>query len=127
MKVRSSLSVAFAFAATLAIGAEPKKTPKAPPFDVSKIRVEEPAKDVVKRTAIVDQPKRIVELPTKRIVKAADLGTANPQAVTPDNPRVSPGKVRWRKDYAEALAVSKKSGRPVLLFQLLGELDHKFT
>ena len=124
MTIRYSLSVALVLAATSAVGAEPKR---ARLLDVSKGRVEAPAKDLVKRTAIVDQPKRIVELPTKRIVKAADLGTANPQAVTPDNPRVSPGKVRWRKDYAEALAVSKKSGRPVLLFQLLGELDHKFT
>lgn len=121
-----------------------KQRPKGP-FPVSKSLIEAPAKAIVKSSArasvleksdkaskragvaAVDQPKRVVELPTKRIVQVASPASAKPQAVESDNPRVSPGKVRWAGDYAEALAASKKSGKPVLLFQLLGQLDHKFT
>ena len=40
---------------------------------------------------------------------------------------VAPGKVSWHADYDAALAASKKSGKPVLLFQLLGDLDQRFS
>ena len=95
--------------------------------------IEAPTKAIVKtstkpaRVAPLDRTKRVVELSTKRVVKAAKPVRANPQADKSDNPRVSPGKVHWASDYAAALAASKKSGKPVLLFKLLGQLDHKFT
>ncbi len=43
------------------------------------------------------------------------------------NPKVKPGDVRWHASYKEALKASQKSGKPVLLFQLLGNLDEEFT
>jgi len=43
-----------------------------------------------------------------------------------DNPRVTPGLVRWHEDLATAKAAAAKSRRPILLFQLLGQLDREF-
>lgn len=38
----------------------------------------------------------------------------------------SAGLVRWHSDHAAALAAAANSGKPVLLFQLLGRLDQEF-
>jgi hypothetical protein len=43
-----------------------------------------------------------------------------------DNPRVRPGRVRWHEDFAAARAASERSGKPVMLFQMLGRMDEKF-
>jgi len=43
-----------------------------------------------------------------------------------DNPRVRPGRVRWHEDFAAACAASGRSGKPVMLFQMLGRMDEKF-
>ena len=40
--------------------------------------------------------------------------------------RVKPGLVHWHADFAAAKRAAAKSGRPVLLFQLLGRLDEEF-
>ena len=121
-----------------------KKPPLKGPFPVSKMVIESATKSIVKSSApalkksktlratpdgavAVDRPKQGVETPTKRVVQAVSPTTAKPQAAKSGNLRVRPGKVRWAGDYAEALAASKKSGKPVLLFQLLGELDREFT
>jgi len=40
--------------------------------------------------------------------------------------RVAPGLVRWHDDFDAARAAAATSGRPVLLFQLLGRLDDEF-
>ncbi len=42
------------------------------------------------------------------------------------NPSVTPGRVRWHDDFAAACTASECSGKPVLLFQMLGRLDEKF-
>lgn len=42
------------------------------------------------------------------------------------NPHVSPGKVRWHPSFAAACEAAKKSGRPVLLFHMMGRLDEQF-
>lgn len=39
---------------------------------------------------------------------------------------VSTGLVRWHEDFAAARAAAAASGRPVLLFDLLGRLDEPF-
>lgn len=44
-----------------------------------------------------------------------------------ENPKVEPGKVNWHDDFAAACKASQQSGKPVLLFQLLGQLDQRFT
>jgi hypothetical protein len=40
--------------------------------------------------------------------------------------KVAPGKVHWHASLAEATAAAEKTGKPVLHFQLLGDLDQEF-
>lgn len=52
-----------------------------------------------------------------------------PRAVSPatdDNPRVKPGLVNWHPSFADAQAASQKSGKPVLLLHMMGQLDRQF-
>jgi hypothetical protein len=42
------------------------------------------------------------------------------------NPKVQPGSVRWHSSLAVACAAAKKSGKPVLVFQMMGKLDDQF-
>ena len=42
------------------------------------------------------------------------------------NPRTQPGRVRWHADFAAACAAGRTSGKPVLLFHMMGRLDEKF-
>lgn len=44
-----------------------------------------------------------------------------------DNPTCSPGLVNWHSNWDAARKASEQSGKPVLLFQLLGQLDQTFT
>jgi hypothetical protein len=43
-----------------------------------------------------------------------------------DNPRVKPGLVNWHASVADARAAAEKSGRPVLVFHMMGRLDRQF-
>lgn len=73
----------------------------------------------------VDPGKRAVELPAKAV--AAKTAPAAPAAPgRPNNPTVEPGKVRWHKSFEEAKAASAMSGKPVLLFHMMGQLDLQF-
>lgn len=83
------------------------------------------------KPAPADRTKRMeVERAAEAIVRetqpagAADESTAGK---ADDNPRVEPGKVRWRDDVAAAITAAKESGKPVLVFHLLGQLDQRFT
>jgi hypothetical protein len=42
------------------------------------------------------------------------------------NPKVKPGDVKWHPSFAEACKAAEKSGKPVLLFQMMGKLDDQF-
>jgi hypothetical protein len=42
------------------------------------------------------------------------------------NPAVRPGQVRWHEGFAAACAAGRRSGKPVLLFHMMGRLDQKF-
>jgi hypothetical protein len=42
------------------------------------------------------------------------------------NPKVEPGKVNWHADFDTACKAAAKSGKPVLLFQMMGKLDDQF-
>jgi hypothetical protein len=44
-----------------------------------------------------------------------------------ENCKVRPGDVNWHSTFESAQAASKESGRPVLLFQMMGNLDERFT
>jgi hypothetical protein len=49
-----------------------------------------------------------------------------PTASDADNPRVAPGLVKWHATFADAQAAATKSGKPVLLFHMMGQLDRQF-
>lgn len=40
--------------------------------------------------------------------------------------KVQPGFVAWHSNFSEACETSKRSGKPVLLFEMLGKLDDEF-
>ena len=42
------------------------------------------------------------------------------------NPVVRAGRIRWHGDFDAACAAAQRSGKPVLLFQMMGRLDQKF-
>jgi hypothetical protein len=77
-----------------------------------------------KAPPVADRGKYKVERPTESIVARGTDTTAPAKAF--DNPKVAPGKVTWHKDLATACAASRTSGKPVLLFQMMGKLDDKF-
>ena len=79
-------------------------------------------------------PKGHVEATAKTILaNTAGLSVGTPavtnvNAIVPpsDNPKVQPGLVRWHRTMADACAAAKRTGKPVLLFQLMGNLDERF-
>ena len=74
----------------------------------------------------VDVGKRVIEFAPKKLI-AETAPDPRPVAVDANNPAVEPGKVRWHESFAAAKAAAAKSGKPVLLFQLMGRLDRQFT
>lgn len=77
--------------------------------------------------APLDVRKAVIELPTERMLRARTAPSpVPPPAVAAVNPKVEPGKVRWHTSFAAACEASEKSGKPVLLFQLMGKLDEQF-
>ena len=57
-------------------------------------------------------------------VKAVVAERSAPAAA--GNPKVEPGKVHWHANFAAACAAAQKSGKPVLLFHMMGKLDDQF-
>ena len=70
---------------------------------------------------ISDSSKLDIEGPTKQLLSGSN------RALEEANPQVKPGDVHWHPDLSTACDASKKSGKPVLLFHLLGQLDQQFT
>ncbi len=77
--------------------------------------------DSVPDTALAesDLPKLAIEAPVEQILSSGPH--------RPDNPHVLPGLVNWHADFESACRASEHSGKPVLLFHLLGQLDQEFT
>jgi anti-sigma factor RsiW len=103
-----------------------------PVVDVRKGFIEKPIEGLVERT----EKRPIVQVSQARDETANAVAetpvrsaSENPAVENPadDNPQVVPGKVNWHADFAAACQASKNSGKPVLLFQLLGQLDQRFT
>ena len=70
-----------------------------------------------------------IERPVEALVKAASAPAPAPAPVTPidpDNPKVKPGDVKWHPNFADACKAAEKSGKPVLLFHMMGRLDDRF-
>ena len=69
-----------------------------------------------------DIGKRFIERPVGDFIAAA--GGIDDRKF--ENPKVEPGLVRWHRDFSSACKASGSSGKPVLLFHLLGRLDDRF-
>jgi hypothetical protein len=82
-------------------------------------------------------PKSTIEPPLERVLhRSAPMSWSQP--FVPARPvkasiaevintgRVRPGLVSWRPDFAAACRASAESGKPVLLFQMMGKLDKEF-
>lgn len=128
-----------------AVQPEPKAIVEKPavkkPADRGKAIIELGAKQLVqlsaeelqaKLTAVANQAKPAVSSsgePKPANDAAHEKPFAEEQIVASDseNPKVEPGKVNWHVDFAAACEASQQSGKPVLLFQLLGQLDQRFT
>ncbi len=54
------------------------------------------------------------------------LPVPDPSPAEADNPAARPGRVDWRENFAAACAAARDSGKPVLLFHMMGRLDQKF-
>src|SRR5262245_55030164 len=72
--------------------------------------------------AALDGAKKVIERGPKAVAAKGAPAGAGPFV----NPKVAPGKVRWHADYAAACKAAAKSGKPVLLFQMMGKLDDRF-
>lgn len=103
--------------------------------DRSKSEIELPVKAaIVNGAPLADLPDlskfkleaSVKELLAKAVENAAGEKLKNEQADFA-NPQVAPGKVNWHADFAAAKLASGKSGKPMLHFQLLGQLDQQFT
>ena len=68
---------------------------------------------------------RIEPSVSKLVAGTAPTNTAA-TATDSNNPTVEPGMVKWHKTLADAQAASEKTGRPVLLFHMMGQLDKQF-
>jgi hypothetical protein len=75
----------------------------------------------------VDIPKMMMQSPLKRLVQAAQATDGTVLPVPSKNPKVEAGKVNWHASFDAAKTAAQQSGKPILLFQLLGRLDNRFT
>jgi hypothetical protein len=84
------------------------------------------------RRPLLDMRKDTIESPIKRLISTDTQGlpaaAAKPSAKPTgfNNPKVKPGLVNWHADFASACAESRRSGKPVLLFHMMGKLDDGF-
>lgn len=116
--------------------------------DFSKSRIEVPLKGLIKdqimpmvlppapagsvpiaKRSIPDVSKMGIERPLKTLMrevpKPASLKEIEDKA-SADSNKVQPGLVTWHKDFASAKDASAKSGKPVLMFHMMGQLDDRF-
>jgi len=73
-----------------------------------------------------DLGKYAIETPLKTILRPTPSDAPTNSGVAFTNPRVEPGLIHWHVDFPMACAAAQKSGKPVLLFQMLGNLDDRF-
>lgn len=81
--------------------------PQEEPPDLRKTLTERPAEDLLRRSGARETP--------------APATSAGASKVP-----VEPGRVAWRRDRDAAREAARASGRPVLVFQMLGDLDDEY-
>jgi hypothetical protein len=74
----------------------------------------------------LDRGKNDIETPAKRLIANRTVPAPAAAGAAFVNPNVEPGKVRWHADFDAACRAAARSGKPVLLFQMMGRLDQKF-
>ncbi len=110
--------------------------------DMSKGRIEMPVKglflDRFKAPVSKLEPAvtaKSVSTPAKEVSSSAkDVSSpakdvparAHKPALKPQQEKVAPGKVHWHRAIQTAMDASKQSGKPVLLFLMMGHLDDRF-
>ncbi len=77
------------------------------------------------------QPRRLDLTKSSRIEKPTEAVVGKTSSAAPltnnfVNPKVQPGKVLWHPTFAAACEASRKSGKPVMLFHMMGKLDDRF-
>jgi hypothetical protein len=112
-------SIFFSFAAlSLVFGALPGMAQER--MDMRKSFIEVPLKTTInpnfKPSMKTDQIRPARPVFEERVISVTDKGVA----------KVAPGKVCWHKDFDEAKRAAAVSGKPVLMFAMLGRLDDKF-
>jgi hypothetical protein len=73
----------------------------------------------------VDRTKKVIELRPQALLAGSAPAPGAP-APAFNNPKVAPGKVRWHADQDTAVKAAARSGKPVLLFLMMGRLDQRF-
>ena len=74
----------------------------------------------------MDRGKLKIELAPKKLIAEA-APAPRPVLIGAENPWVEPGKVKWHESFEAAKKTAATSGKPVLLFQMMGRLDQQFT
>ena len=93
------------------------------PSPTNAVRAEE--KQQAEKPILDGSKERVIERPTKTVIENSSSGL--PAARTSgENPVVAPGGVRWHPSFESACAAAANSGKPVLLFHLMGRLDQQF-
>ena len=105
------------------------------------LRIEPPVERIVRESAtvprsatkpgvVVDPGKGKIEFPTKSVLPRSgpsDVSRESARAVgDTTNPTVKAGLVQWHPSFAKACEAAKTSGKPVLLFHMMGLLDKQF-
>ena len=112
-------------------------------LDLSKGKIEMPLEQLVEHVTplnaepagqprdVEEQSRALMESSLEELVdraRQASLGETAAAGVASDaNPACQPGLVQWHETFGQACAASRQSGKPVMLFQLLGRLDQRFT
>lgn len=100
--------------------------------DMSKMRVEFPVKGLLGkyREPVASEPTPLKSSARKEaapVMPAKTVGSSQkPPSKQQPADKVEPGKVRWHKAIQTAMDASRQSGKPVLLFQMMGRLDDRF-
>jgi hypothetical protein len=76
--------------------------------------------------SIEDMAKSVyIEPPVESVVEK-ESGSTSASVARFVNPKVQAGRVQWHPTFAAACEAARKSGKPVLLFQMMGKLDEQF-
>lgn len=140
---RENVMLALTLSACLQIAAAAQDAYTPPKYaDLTKSGIEVPLKRIISgneassNPAVPDRGERIakmradlsklsIERPLKRVItEAAPVTPLKEERISKG--RVKPGNVHWHDSMKSACAAASHSGKPVLVFQMMGKLDQEF-